>query len=143
MTQQTINIGVVADDGTGDDLRSAFNKCNLNFTELYGGGTVVAVNGGVRGAVLSTTPAPVAPANALRRSIVFHNPSTIAVYVAPQTILNFDGTTSTLTPSLAALQGCFILFPGGQMKLDGSCQGQWNAFAASGTPALTIEDNTL
>lgn len=36
MTQQTINIGTVGNDGTGDPLRTAFDKCNDNFTELYG-----------------------------------------------------------------------------------------------------------
>jgi len=36
MAQQTINIGSAPNDGTGDPLRNAFNKANLNFTELYG-----------------------------------------------------------------------------------------------------------
>lgn len=35
MAQQTINIGAVANDGTGDDLRTAGDKINDNFTELY------------------------------------------------------------------------------------------------------------
>ena len=35
MAQQTIGIGSSPNDGTGDTLRSAFNKINLNFTELY------------------------------------------------------------------------------------------------------------
>lgn len=35
MTQQTINIGTVPNDGLGDPIRTAYNKCNLNFTELY------------------------------------------------------------------------------------------------------------
>lgn len=35
MTKQTINIGNVANDGTGDTLRTAFDKVNDNFTELY------------------------------------------------------------------------------------------------------------
>lgn len=35
MAQQTINIGAAPDDGTGDPLRDAFDKCNDNFTELY------------------------------------------------------------------------------------------------------------
>ena len=35
MTQQIINIGTAANDGTGDPLRTAFNKINTNFTELY------------------------------------------------------------------------------------------------------------
>ena len=40
MAQQTINIGTSPNDGTGDPLRNAFNKANLNFTELYGGAGV-------------------------------------------------------------------------------------------------------
>ena len=35
MAKQTINIGTTANDGTGDQLRSAFDKINDNFTELY------------------------------------------------------------------------------------------------------------
>ena len=36
MAQQTINIGSAANDGTGDPLRTAFDKINDNFSELYG-----------------------------------------------------------------------------------------------------------
>lgn len=47
MAQQTINIGTVANDGTGDPLRSAFDKVNDNFTELYGfGGDITGVTAG-------------------------------------------------------------------------------------------------
>ena len=35
MAQSGINIGQLANDGTGDDLREAFIKVNNNFTELY------------------------------------------------------------------------------------------------------------
>ncbi len=35
MTQQVINIGALANDGTGDPLRDAFDKTNDNFAELY------------------------------------------------------------------------------------------------------------
>ena len=35
MAQTTINVGSNANDGTGDDLRSAFISVNANFTELY------------------------------------------------------------------------------------------------------------
>jgi len=38
MARQTINIGTNANDGTGDPLRTAFDKINDNFTELYGDG---------------------------------------------------------------------------------------------------------
>jgi len=36
MTKQTINRGSAANDGTGDTLRTAAQKINENFTELYG-----------------------------------------------------------------------------------------------------------
>ena len=39
MAQPPLNIGTVANDGTGDPLRDAFDKANDNFTELYGLGT--------------------------------------------------------------------------------------------------------
>lgn len=35
MSRQVIFIGTTDNDGTGDPLRSAFNKCNGNFSELY------------------------------------------------------------------------------------------------------------
>lgn len=41
MTQQAINVGTVANDGTGDPIRTAFQKANANFTELYAGGGVI------------------------------------------------------------------------------------------------------
>jgi len=37
MARQVINIGSSANDGTGDPLRTAFDKINDNFVELYGG----------------------------------------------------------------------------------------------------------
>ena len=37
MSQQIINVGAAANDGTGDTLRLSQQKANLNFTELYGG----------------------------------------------------------------------------------------------------------
>jgi hypothetical protein len=42
MSKQTINIGASPNDGTGTPLRTAFDYCNLNFTELY-----TALGGGV------------------------------------------------------------------------------------------------
>ena len=39
MAQQLINIGVTADDGTGDTIRGAGIKINANFTELFASGS--------------------------------------------------------------------------------------------------------
>ena len=40
MAQKTINVGTVANDGTGDTIRGAFSNVNVNFTELYSNLTI-------------------------------------------------------------------------------------------------------
>ncbi len=42
MAQQQINVGTVANDGTGDPLRDAFVKANDNFDELYAADAALA-----------------------------------------------------------------------------------------------------
>jgi len=71
MSQQTINVGTTANDGTGDALRNAFIKANDNFTELYtnrisGSGTdnyIPRFNG----------------TNALENSIIFDNGTNVGI----------------------------------------------------------------
>lgn len=41
MAKQVISIGTSANDGTGDPIRTAFDKTNDNFTELYDGAGVL------------------------------------------------------------------------------------------------------
>ena len=60
MVQQTINIGTVANDNTGDPIRDAFDKTNDNFTELYAG----AGAGNVTVVLVTTTSATAAPLQA-------------------------------------------------------------------------------
>ena len=50
MAIQTVNVGTSADDGSGDPLRTAFDKINDNFLELYavsgaGSGNNIAFSG--------------------------------------------------------------------------------------------------
>jgi len=49
MTVQTINIGNIVNDGLGDDLRTAFQKVNANFSALDAELTVSAENIGTAG----------------------------------------------------------------------------------------------
>jgi hypothetical protein len=44
MAKQTVNLGTTANDGTGDPLRSAFDKLNDNFDEVYGNSFVDTAN---------------------------------------------------------------------------------------------------
>lgn len=58
MVQQIINIGTQPNDKTGDPLRTAFEKANENFTELYSGGGGGGFNGGtITNALTITTNA--------------------------------------------------------------------------------------
>jgi hypothetical protein len=65
VTQQIINVGAAPNDGTGDPARTAFTKCNANFSELYG--AALAAGGGVpqegRLAYVGPTVLRFAPAN--------------------------------------------------------------------------------
>ena len=49
MSIQTINIGNVVNDGLGDDLRTAFQKVNSNFSTLAAETTVTGANVGTSG----------------------------------------------------------------------------------------------
>lgn len=58
MAKQTINVGTAANTRTGDTLRDAFTKANLNFTELYnlaGADVQIPAQSGNAGKVLKTT----------------------------------------------------------------------------------------
>ena len=46
MAKQLVNLGSVANDGTGDPLRTSFDKTNDNFNEIYttfGDGTTLGI----------------------------------------------------------------------------------------------------
>jgi len=53
MTQQIINIGATPDDGDGDNLRTAFNKVNENFSNVWAQGPVDS-NIRIQGNIIST-----------------------------------------------------------------------------------------
>jgi hypothetical protein len=78
MTQQIINIGSAPNDGSGDPLRTSFDKCNQNFTDLY------ASSGG---------------SSAVHQRSVTSSPITVA---SNDTILNINITTGSPTCTLPA-----------------------------------------
>lgn len=116
-------------------------------------GTVTGANGGKTygyNNISNASPLIVAQANPSRQSIIFHNPGTQDIFIAPQFVQGVLGTAPTsptnvaLTPTTALLGGTFRVFAnGGQLTLGGECQGAWQALAASGTtnPLTVIESN--
>ena len=88
MTIQTINLGTYANDGTGDDLRSAFEKVNANFVELDTLGVTSASNLGVGAPVFAAKIAsPITGDNLTFRTIVGGN----------NTAISYDATTITIS----------------------------------------------
>jgi hypothetical protein len=88
---------------------------------------------------LGTSAAPVIGINPERQQIVFHNPGTVSVYVAPTT----TATGAPLLPTLSALAGTFQIPSGGTLVLMGEMQCAWQGFAAAvGNPLTVFESNT-
>jgi hypothetical protein len=102
------------------------------------GGKVYAFND------LGTTPESVAIANPARRKLIFHNPGTIDIFIAPANVI-VNGSQVALAPTTGALGGCFRVYAnGGTLEISGECQGAWQAFSASASNnALTVMDTNL
>jgi hypothetical protein len=132
MARQEINIGTTANDGTGDPLRTAFDKINDNFVELYGSDNDLntldanldvnnfAITTGVTNGNITVTPNGTGNINlgsiTINGSQVSSNDSTqitIADNIQTTGTLNVDGATalgSTLTvgTSLALATGATV-----------------------------------
>lgn len=98
MAQLTINIGSAPNDGSGDPLRTAFDKCNQNFTDLYANG------GGGGGGSGTVTSVSVVSANGVSASV--SNPTTTPAMtfslgaITPSSV-NGVALSGSSTPSLA------------------------------------------
>lgn len=117
------------------------------FNAVPGGAATVAIaNGGKVYAfnALNTTPTLILPLNRGRQRIVFHNPGTVDILVAP-TIQIVNGSNAALTPTTVARGGCFLVFAnGGTLEITGECQVPWQAFSVSGSGnPLTVMDNNI
>ena len=105
MAKQTVNIGSAANDGTGDQLRTAFDKINDNFDEVYAAITVdgsnnvvidstgsytnIKVNNNSLIIATSKTPASVIGANGDKQGMIAWDNDYIYVCIA-----DYDGTTA-------------------------------------------------
>ena len=117
MAQQTINTGTAPNDGTGDPLQTAFNKCNDNFTELYnadvagysnisngtsnvriassGSNVTVGVGGTGNVAVFATTGEYVTGLMSVTGNIIGGN---VGIGIAPTAALEIKAGTTSLAP---------------------------------------------
>mgnify|MGYP007072317477 CR=1 FL=1 len=107
MTQQVINTGAVANDGTGDPLRSAFIKADDNFDAIWAYGPVdtnIKISGTTITATSTNGNITLAP-NGIG-SVITTNvlPSTSNVYTLGSSTAYYNSAhiTTVNTPTLAA-----------------------------------------
>lgn len=94
MAKQTVNIGSAPNDGNGDQLRTAFDKINDNFDELYTALTLdtdgdVTVNNDSLIIATSKTPASVTGSSGDKKGMIAWDNDYIYVCIA-----NYDGSTA-------------------------------------------------
>lgn len=110
MAQQTINIGSAPNDGTGDPLRTAFDKTNDNFNELYAGAGGVADNS-VTYAKLAdefTTSAAVAASN-----VDFSTAQVFTKTLSADTTLTFSNAEIGMVKDLVITGNHTLTLPAG------------------------------
>jgi hypothetical protein len=115
MTLQTINLGELANDGTGDDLRTAFEKVNFNFTNLEMAASDIsgATNLGTTGA---TVFKEVVNRDLKFRRILGENGVTVT---NTETAVIVSGTT--IPPTIISGDSGSLLFaPGETININGS-----------------------
>jgi hypothetical protein len=98
MAQQLINIGTVANDGTGQTLRSAFQVINQNFTDIYSIATTAnQINNNSN---LTLTPpeqnTQIYSTTSLTQTITIPNSANVTFPIATQLTVLFNGTGSVI-----------------------------------------------
>lgn len=90
---------------------------------------------------ISTSPIQVAAGNPSRTKIVFHNPGSVDIIVAPT--LQANGQALTITTTL--LGGGYRVFAnGGTVVIDGECQTPWQALSVTGVNnSFTVGDSNV
>ena len=88
MVQQVIDVGNVANDGQGDPLRTAFEKTNSNFTELFNiGGVSGIANGTSNISILENSTVSVSASNVANVLVVSSTGATLqGTFLANTTI---------------------------------------------------------
>jgi hypothetical protein len=128
MAQQLINIGTTANDGTGDPLRTAFDKCNDNFTELYAGGG--GGGGGIGGNTGSTNNA-ILRADGAGGSTLKTSGITIA-----------DGASGTLSGTNSGDQNIFSTVSAGGQSLVADSTSDTLTLVAGTNVSITADAST-
>src|SRR5210317_451886 len=140
MARQSINIGSSANDGTGDPLRTAFDKINDNFVELYGtdgDSNTLAGNLNINGWNIVSTRS-----NEDIRILPAGTGGVIAsaVRIAGTTISSDDSTQITIAENV---QTTGTLNVSGAATIDGALSSGTSLTLATGATVTGIDNGTL
>jgi len=162
MANQTINIGATANDGSGDPLRTAFDKINDNFTELYAvspagtdnniafsGNKIISEDSGGNieldpqgtGKVIIATAAKLRFTDHVDNGIAFVDASGDVQF---KSTLTYDGTTFKLSDLVA--NRMLFTTTGGGLTNDANFTFNGTAAVLTGSLAvdgITIRDNNI
>lgn len=167
MTKQTINIGTVPNDGTGDTLRDAFDKTNDNFDEIYAGFSFTNTNVKVANSIfvgnsssnifanssllsfntnniiINTTSLSVGSNTKVQTNKIFIGNSTVNSVVTSSNIVT---TELTLNSNVGLILGSSTLTSNGYSFLPNSLKMNWgtlNVNSSSGNVTYTSAYSTL
>jgi hypothetical protein len=128
MARQNINVGSAPNDSTGDPLRTAFQKINSNFTEIYA--NVAASNYRFNNNTMTTTSG----------DMIIAPPGTSDVIIGSTSQLNVSATTSSVSSTTGALIVAGGVGIGGDLNVAGMFYSDTAGFGAiDNTP---IGENT-
>jgi hypothetical protein len=96
MTKQVIGIGTSANDGSGDPLRTAFDKVNDNFDEVYA--DIAALTGGIITAVDIMRVGVAIATGAIDERFDYTTPFTATCRIVPFVISTNDCGISNIVP---------------------------------------------
>src|SRR5262245_35563605 len=123
MSQQLINIGTAPNDGTGDQLRTSFDKCNQNFTELYTSGAGTTTEG-VWNYNQTSTDTTTAPTSGRFRTNTGNFTAATQIAIHQSTIDGFDRSNTLRTQKTGDVIKC----------QDKSNADSWCRFILASTP---------
>jgi len=155
MAKQTINIGVAVNDGTGDPLRTAFDKINDNFDEVYLAGLIggnLAVDGNTFKSINTNGNITLDPdgsglvtinSDLIIAGSVRGDSSSVIQIESDVEILGDHEVTGTLT--VGTVTGNLI--PSANVTYDlGNASNRWNDLYLSGTTislgSITLKDQS-
>ncbi len=123
MAKQTINIGTTANDGTGDPIRSAFDKTNDNFTELYAGAGGVA-DDAITYAKLAdefTTIDPLTAGAAV--AIDFSDAQVYTLTITEATTISFSSVSTGMVKDIIVTGNFALTLPTSLKEISGTYDG--------------------